>query len=268
MKPIMCKCIKCGSLYPETTYPYNRQESCLCDDCVFELKYNYLKYLKLNIGDIVYTNKSIIENCQKRYIIVKGKLYDIYLINHWLALRLSFPTNNNTFNNLLYKKAIDKYHNFKLSDMGDLFKFTLKDLNTATQYNRNVYQLFNNENDAQQYCDKENKLLEFRRKQRQFKNYLYVDDIRQIPKELYNSYKCFQAFSYKQAITKLKKTKFSVIDLDHDLGEEKTGYDICKYIVENNIRFDKIRIHTSNPVGRNNMIQLLERYTNIPIEIY
>ena len=89
-----------------------------------------------------------------------------------------------------------------------------------------------------------------------------------MPKELSNSYKCFQAFNYKEAITKLKKTRFSVIDLDHDLGEEKTGYDICKYIIENNIHFDKIKIHTSNPVGRDNMIQLLQRYMDIPIEVY
>ena len=62
--------------------------------------------------------------------------------------------------------------------------------------------------------------------------------------------------------------KFNAIDLDHDLGEEKTGYDICKYIIENNIKLDRVYIHTSNPVGRDNMKQLLERYTDNQIIIY
>lgn len=105
---------------------------------------------------------------------------------------------------------------------------------------------------------------------RNIKHYLYVDDIREpnIAQDDKNLNVIFIARTYKDAIKELNIYKYDIIDLDHDLGEEKTGYDICKYIVENNIRFDEIRIHTSNPVGRDNMIQLLERYTDIPIEVY
>ena len=44
------------------------------------------------------------------------------------------------------------------------------------------------------------------------------------------------------------------------MGEEKTGYDICKFIVENQISILGYALHTMNPVGRQNMYQLLSHY--------
>ena len=99
---------------------------------------------------------------------------------------------------------------------------------------------------------------------------LYVDDIRKPNIIRYStySYEIIVSRNYDDAINMLNMCKFNAIDLDHDLGEEKTGYDICKYIIENNIKLDRVYIHTSNPVGRDNMKQLLERYTNNQIIIY
>ena len=52
-----------------------------------------------------------------------------------------------------------------------------------------------------------------------------------------------------------------MLDLDHDLGETKTGYDICKFIVENELtKCGYIILHTQNPVGMANMKQLLSHY--------
>lgn len=59
-----------------------------------------------------------------------------------------------------------------------------------------------------------------------------------------------------------------VIDLDHDLGEGHevddrmvaSGYDICKHIVENQIPLLGFHIHSMNPVGAQNMRQLLTHY--------
>lgn len=59
-----------------------------------------------------------------------------------------------------------------------------------------------------------------------------------------------------------------IIDLDHDLGEGheiddslvSSGYDVCKYIVENHIRLMGFHIHSMNPVGAANMRQLLTHY--------
>lgn len=93
--------------------------------------------------------------------------------------------------------------------------------------------------------------------------YIWVDDLRDNP---YNNTDVFNTWliNYESAtfwINEYSKLGFKIyIDLDHDLGEQKTGYDICKYIVENQIPNVKFRLHTSNPVGRFNMYQLLTHY--------
>lgn len=97
---------------------------------------------------------------------------------------------------------------------------------------------------------------------------LYVDDLRNPTNILKQNYNIVICRNYKETIYELDKRRFRIIDLDHDLGEEKTGYDVCKYIIENEIPLNKVYIHTSNPVGRNNMVQLLQRYYNVNIEIY
>ena len=54
--------------------------------------------------------------------------------------------------------------------------------------------------------------------------------------------------------------------LDHDLGEEKTGYDfvkwLCQYADDNHldIRDMKYDVHSQNPIGRCNMQNYLESY--------
>lgn len=89
------------------------------------------------------------------------------------------------------------------------------------------------------------------------KKILFVDDIRQ-PKDLQGI--IVVARGYEQAICFLDADSYDYISLDHDLGEEKTGYDIAKYIVEHNIPLAGFRVHSSNPVGRFNIVQLLTHY--------
>ena len=55
------------------------------------------------------------------------------------------------------------------------------------------------------------------------------------------------------------KNEILYISFDHDLGEIKTGYDIAKYLVENEIKA-YYNIHSANPVGRFNIEQLLQHY--------
>ena len=99
-------------------------------------------------------------------------------------------------------------------------------------------------------------------KRKEPKKYLlWIDDLRHIPNHYIDNYHIVIARSYKEAIKELHRFRYNVICLDHDLGEEKTGYDICKYIIEHHIWCDEYRIHTSNPVGRKNMTELLSRYT-------
>lgn len=87
--------------------------------------------------------------------------------------------------------------------------------------------------------------------------YIYIDDMRQplIPDALWVK-------SYDEAIAALTTISYTlslVIDFDHDLGEGKTGYDVAKWLVEYNY-FGKFRIHSMNPVGANNIRQLLKHY--------
>lgn len=96
---------------------------------------------------------------------------------------------------------------------------------------------------------------------------LWIDDLRGYPNNYIGEYHIVIARNYKEAIYQLDKFHFDIICLDHDLGEEKTGYDICKYIIEHDIWCKEFRIHTRNPVGRDNMVQLLKKNTNTIIRI-
>ena len=66
--------------------------------------------------------------------------------------------------------------------------------------------------------------------------------------------------NYEDCIKYLDNERVRFISLDHDLGTQKTGYDVAKYIVEHNIHIPYINIHTMNVVGGDNMEQLLKHY--------
>lgn len=93
--------------------------------------------------------------------------------------------------------------------------------------------------------------------------YIYIDDMRQplIPDALWvKSYD--EAIAALIDITDLMDIDDSislVMDFDHDLGERKTGYDIAKWLIDNGY-IGKFRIHSMNPVGANNIRQLLKHY--------
>ena len=94
---------------------------------------------------------------------------------------------------------------------------------------------------------------------------LWVDDVRHVPNNYIGDYNIHIAKNYNEAINELTMFRFNVICLDHDLGDGPTGYDICKFIVENHIYCPEYRIHTNNPAGRKNMTELLNRYTRAVI---
>lgn len=53
---------------------------------------------------------------------------------------------------------------------------------------------------------------------------------------------------------------FEGLCLDHDLGPGKSGYDVLKWGLENDLIPKHVQLVTMNPVGRNNMALLLEEY--------
>lgn len=93
---------------------------------------------------------------------------------------------------------------------------------------------------------------------------LFVDDIRHPTEYIDTESVTVVARDYDNAIEIIQHcSEHGIpvrISLDHDLGSEKSGYDICKYIVEHNILNVRYRIHSMNPVGRDNMEQLLSHY--------
>lgn len=93
---------------------------------------------------------------------------------------------------------------------------------------------------------------------------LFIDDIRNpfdyIDRNSEGTFLVIARNEY-QAIEALKDYTFDIIFFDHDLGEDRTGYDIAKWIVENNIEIKKgFKIVSANPVGRFNISQLLNHY--------
>lgn len=49
-----------------------------------------------------------------------------------------------------------------------------------------------------------------------------------------------------------------MIHFDHDLGEDETGYDcmkwLCEYCLDNGVSIPKCYSHSSNPIGRANIL--------------
>lgn len=63
------------------------------------------------------------------------------------------------------------------------------------------------------------------------------------------------------------KNNIGIISFDYDLDSVKTGLDAAKYIIENNIVVEKLRIHSSHS-NRKKIYELLkENYPNVEIEV-
>ena len=77
--------------------------------------------------------------------------------------------------------------------------------------------------------------------------------------------------NYDQAIQALSQEKFEEAWLDHDLAyehyghvpeaqyEEKTGYDVVKWMEENDVWPDWCMVHSMNPVGSKRMCGVLSK---------
>lgn len=106
--------------------------------------------------------------------------------------------------------------------------------------------------------------------------YIYVDDIREddtwfnknLSSRFWRAMVCRNAAQAIDVLRIYGGRANIIIDLDHDLGEGNemddnavpNGYDICKYIVENQIPLVGFHIHSMNPIGVANMRQLLTYY--------
>jgi len=99
---------------------------------------------------------------------------------------------------------------------------------------------------------------------------IYLDDQRPCPRGF------ILAKTHWECAKMLDQNLVNILSLDHDLGDESfngTGYDVAMHIVEQGLKNPdvwprQIYLHTSNPVGRNNMYQLLTHYCPDDVKIY
>ena len=85
---------------------------------------------------------------------------------------------------------------------------------------------------------------------------LYVDDERPCPDGW------VLARNYAEAFHHIDLRRVAVISLDHDLGEDRTGYDIACYIEQlahedSSYKPPTIYVHSANPVGRQNIERVI-----------
>lgn len=89
---------------------------------------------------------------------------------------------------------------------------------------------------------------------------LYLDDERQTPEGW------VRAYTAEEAILFLMENDVQEVSLDHDLGTEKTGYDVLLFIEEQFHLHGKnppaINIHTANPSARIKMMLAKESLEN------
>ena len=94
--------------------------------------------------------------------------------------------------------------------------------------------------------------------------YIYIDDLRVCPQDTQDKYIVITARNAETAIDTINFFNSIgqkvIVDFDHDLGDGPSGYDIAKYIVENQVPIVGYTIHSMNPIGVFNINQLLSHY--------
>lgn len=91
---------------------------------------------------------------------------------------------------------------------------------------------------------------------------IWLDDMREAPSGYVHCHSVNEAKS-KIALCEKNNMKISVIDCDHDLGDYAAdggdGIKLIDWLTERET-FYPIKLHTQNPVGRENMQRTIDRY--------
>ena len=103
---------------------------------------------------------------------------------------------------------------------------------------------------------------------------IWLDDIRPIDSK-YNSYVRYGDYADPKSVDAAKYWieeaekwgyKYFILDLDHDLGDYQScggdGIKLLDWLIETGRTTSnyQIRLHTMNPVGRENMQRIIDRY--------
>lgn len=88
---------------------------------------------------------------------------------------------------------------------------------------------------------------------------LFLDDVREPAPLGFIGYTVVK--TYEEAIELLKTGKVEKASLDHDLGTEKTGYDVICWMEENNVwPRNGVIVHSQNPVGKQKMEVVVKKH--------
>ena len=90
---------------------------------------------------------------------------------------------------------------------------------------------------------------------------IWLDDVRPAPEGYTHCHSVREAI---EAIEKGEKTEeIEIVDCDHDLGDYACdggdGIKLLDWLVERGTLYP-VRLHTMNPVGRENMQRIINRY--------
>ena len=74
-----------------------------------------------------------------------------------------------------------------------------------------------------------------------------------------------RVYNYNEFVNQIKENGLpKIISFDHDLSEEKTGKDcanfLVDYCIDNDLDLPEYKVHSANPVGKENILGLLDNY--------
>jgi len=88
---------------------------------------------------------------------------------------------------------------------------------------------------------------------------LWIDDVREPPTDDWDWVTTSNA-----AIALLRELKgvisFDSVSFDHDLGGDDTTRPVVIWMIQNDVRFKNYHVHSANPVGRDWLEGMINRY--------
>lgn len=92
---------------------------------------------------------------------------------------------------------------------------------------------------------------------------IFLDDWRPVPRNF------IPVRSVQECVNLLKEREVNILSLDYNLGAfQPTGFELVKWMAENNIYPKQIFMHSANPFGRVRMYNFLKKYKPDHVELY
>ena len=92
---------------------------------------------------------------------------------------------------------------------------------------------------------------------------LWIDDLREPPDDTWDVVTTSEAAI--ALLTNFQREGMlwcprEVVSFDHDLGGDDTTRPVVMWMINNDFRFDEYRVHSQNPIGREWLEGMIDRY--------